>query len=264
VPDVILLHKTLMMTTTTTVARAIVLATATVICSVEAFAPYPLVTRRYSVSTTQQRPSAVAVGPLASFFGNWFESKTTKTIAKQPVYETVVIDPDFRVAGLFLGLGVALDCIPYLQLTLGPLVTALGALFVFQAFRIRFVFDEENNFELKTTAPLSSSDEELRDSGENVVVGGANKWACDTIVNYDFFPQSWMADPKHPIGPILVYFKETQTDSSSWSEGPGQAANDPAKIASGQAVAGQVHFFPAVGNARQIEAEFAKRGCGKI
>jgi Protein of unknown function (DUF3119) len=246
----------------------IALATAAAICSVEAFAPSPLVTRRrHSVSTTtrQQRPSAVAaavVGPLASFFGNFFDS-TTKTIAEKPVYETVVIDPDFRVAGLFLGLGVALDCIPYLQLLLGPLVTVLGALFVFQAFRIRFVFDEDNNFELKTTALLSAS-EELRDSGENVVVGGANKWACDTIVNYDFFPQSWMADPNHPIGPILVYFKETQTDSSTWNEGPGRASNDPAKIASGQAVAGQVHFFPAVGNARQIEAEFAKRGCGKI
>jgi hypothetical protein len=254
-----------------TVVAVIALATAAAaICSVEAFAPSPLVTRRrcHSASTTtrQQRPSAAVavVGPLAAgFFGNFFDSKT-KTIAnKKPVYETVVIDPDFRVAGLFLGLGVALDCIPYLQLLLGPLVTVLGALFVFQAFRIRFVFDEDNNFELKTTALLSTS-EELRDSGENVVVGGANKWACDTIVNYDFFPQSWMADPNHPIGPILVYFKETQTDSSTWNEGPGRASNDPAKIASGQAVAGQVHFFPAVGNARQIEAEFAKRGCGKI
>lgn len=203
---------------------------------------------------------------IHGFFGNFFDSKVAveKKQQQRPVYETVVIDPDFRVAGLFLGLGAALDFIPYIQLTLGPLVTVLGLLFFVQTLRIRFVFDEENCIELKTSAlSPGASSAELRDSGENVIVGGANRWGCDTIVNYDFFPQSWM-EPNHPIGPILVYFKETQTDESTWSDGPGKFANDPAKIAAGTAVPGQVHFFPAVCNAQQIKSEFAKRGCGKL
>lgn len=35
-------------------------------------------------------------------------------------------------------------------------------------------------------------------------------------------------------------------------------------ICNATAVAGQVHFFPAVCNAEQIKQEFAKRGCGKL
>ena len=34
-------------------------------------------------------------------------------------------------------------------------------------------------------------------------------------------------------------------------------------IANG-AVKGQVHFFPAICNAKQITDEFARRGCGKL
>ena len=41
------------------------------------------------------------------------------------------------------------------------------------------------------------------DSGENVVVGGANRWGYDTFVNWRFFPSVDF--------PILVYFKENQT-----------------------------------------------------
>ena len=177
-----------------------------------------------------------------------------------PKYESVTIDPDFRVAALFLGVGAVLDTIPYIQWTLGLFMTALGLLFLVQTLRIRFVFDETNALELKTVGGA----EDLKSSGENVIVGGANRWDCDTIVNYDFFPKGWLEDNENPIGPILIYFKETQTPSDSWNEGPGKSANDPAKIAAGQAVAGQVHFFPAVANSEQMRAEFEKRGCGKI
>ena len=51
-------------------------------------------------------------------------------------------------------------------------ITALAALFAVQAGRVRFTFDDEA-FELKTT---STDSEELKDSGENIVVGGANRW----------------------------------------------------------------------------------------
>ena len=173
---------------------------------------------------------------LPSLFQPQQPRKEAPIAVTKPKYDTVVIDPDFRVAALFLALGVALDCIPYLQVSLGPIVTLLGALFLFQTFRIRFIFDADNNLELVTTTTKADGDDDqaaFASSGENVIVGGANKWACNTIVNYDFFPQGWMDGPLFGQ-PILVYFKETQTPSESWNEGPGKAANDPDKIAAGQ------------------------------
>ena len=48
-------------------------------------------------------------------------------------------------------------------------------------FRLDFTFDDEA-FELK------SGEEDI---GENVVVGGANRWAYNTFVNYETFPKGW-------------------------------------------------------------------------
>ncbi|GKY95189.1 hypothetical protein MPSEU_000482300 [Mayamaea pseudoterrestris] len=175
----------------------------------------------------------------------------------KPKFDDVVIDPDYRVGAVFLVLGGALDTVPFLQIWLGPFITLLGVLFLVQASRVRFVFDGDS-IELLNKGEQAG---ELKSSGENVVVGGANRWRTDTIVNYDFFPKGWIDGP---IGPILIYFKETQTDSTTWTEGPGAKANDPESIAAGNAVAGQVHFFPAICNAQQIRGEFQKRGCGKI
>lgn len=184
------------------------------------------------------------------------KKSVTESIAP-PKYDPVTIDPDFRVAALFLGAGVLLDTIPYIQFTIGPLITLLGLLFLVQTFRIRFVFNEDNALELITVNPFTG---ETKSSGENVVVGGANVWSTSTIVNYDFFPPI----ESSPVGPILVYFKETQTPSETWNQGPGAKANDPEKIAAGEAVAGQVHFFPAVCRSEQLRDEFIKRRVTKL
>jgi hypothetical protein len=151
-----------------------------------------------------------------------------------PTFESVVIDPDYKPGLFLLGTGLLLDTIPYIQITLGLFTTLLGALFLVQATRIRFIFDS-TSLELVN----QGEDGQLESSGENVVVGGANRWATSTIVNYDFFPNGWI---NGPIGPLLVYFKETQTPSESWNDGPGKIANDPEKLAAGEAVAGQVRF----------------------
>uniref|UniRef100_A0A7S1V028 Uncharacterized protein n=1 Tax=Grammatophora oceanica TaxID=210454 RepID=A0A7S1V028_9STRA len=183
---------------------------------------------------------------------NIFAPPVAKEPEPEPQLPDVVIDPDFRLAGIFLAGGFFLDLIPYIQLTLGPLVTLLGVLFLVQTFRIRFVFDKDA-FELK-------QGDGTTDTGENVVVGGANRWTYDSFVNYDFFPREWVGTPQ---GPILVYFKETQTPSDKWAEGPGEYANSEEAIAKG-AVPGQVHFFPALCNTEQIQQEFEKRGCAKL
>lgn len=162
-------------------------------------------------------------------FQNPFAPKKQDKAAAEPAFEPVTIDPDFRVAGVFLAAGLLLDTIPYIKIILGLPVTLLGLLFLVQTTRIRFVFNEQNALELKTGGGNT-------ESGENLVVGGKNEWSCDSIINYDFFPD-WVDD--NPVGPILVYFKETQTPQESWNEGPGKLANDPEKIASGVAKAGQ-------------------------
>mmetsp|Transcript_4046 Transcript_4046/g.5556 ORF Transcript_4046/g.5556 Transcript_4046/m.5556 type:complete len:92 (+) Transcript_4046:173-448(+) len=87
----------------------------------------------------------------------------------------------------------------------------------------------------------------MEDSGENFVVGGANRWTYDSFVNWDFFPSIKF--------PILVYFKETQTPQEQWNEGPGQFD---------KAGGGQIHFFPAIANCEQLQEQFTLRGCAKM
>jgi hypothetical protein len=229
-------------------------------------------------TTTTTTNGTTRLHATNNFLENIFSSFTGSVMTKKeitppkPKYETVVIEPDYRVAALFLTLGIVLDTIPYIQFTLGPFITLLGILFLVQTFRIRFVFNEQNQFELKTITPFFMKDnnnnddtknDELQDSGENIIVGGANCWDCDTVVNYDFFPKALM-DTKFFGQPILIYFKETQTPNDTWNEGPGKIANDPIKIQNGVAVPGQVHFFPAICNAQQIQQEFQKRNCKKL
>ncbi len=79
-------------------------------------------------------------------------------------------------------------------------------------------------------------------------------------MNYDFFPKGWIDQPQ---GPILVYFKENQTPSETWFQGPGKYANSEDALANG-AKPGQVHFFPSIGNPQQIREQFEKRGCAKL
>ena len=226
--------------------------------------PKPLVVPSSSSSHHEITTTTTALGTFGDLKGltqgisDLFKSTDDDEKSIEPRSETVVIDPDFRVAALFLSLGLVLDLIPYIQLTLGPAVTLLGVLFLVQTFRIRFVFDE-SALELVTRSADDSDG--LKSSGENVLVGGANRWDTQSIINYDFFPKGWIDGP---VGPILVYFKETQTAEGSWNEGPGKIANDPEKIAAGEAAAGQVHFFPAVCNGQQFRDEFEKRGCRKI
>ena len=61
----------------------------------------------------------------------------------------------------------------------GALLALFGLFIAFQTATLRFTFDDKEFSLVK--ADLSST-------GENVVVGGENRWAYDKFVNYDFFP----------------------------------------------------------------------------
>ena len=64
----------------------------------------------------------------------------------------------------------------------GALLALFGLFIAFQTATLRFTFDDKEFSLVK--ADLSST-------GENVVVGGENRWAYDKFVNYDFFNFIW-------------------------------------------------------------------------
>ena len=96
----------------------------------------------------------------------------------------VVVDPDYKVAIGFLGVGLAVIAAPYL---IGTPLLILGAVLVLQTLRIRFVFDDDA-FEVKTKPLDALFEQGLGATGDNFAVGGDNRWTFDSFVNYDFFP----------------------------------------------------------------------------
>ncbi|KAG2657742.1 hypothetical protein PVAP13_1KG170800 [Panicum virgatum] len=134
----------------------------------------------------------------------------TRIGRKSRTRETVVPDPDYRLPIAILGIAGAFAYADNL-LAAAP-VGLLGLLLLFQTTRVRFVFDNEA-LEVKVG-------DQLQESGENVFVGGKNRWKYSTFVNWELW---W------PQFPILVYFKETQTKPE-----------------------GQIHFFPVIFNGQQL------------
>lgn len=112
-----------------------------------------------------------------------------------------------------------------------------GTFIAFQTATLRFTFDD-------TSFSLIKADG--ASVGENIVVGGENRWKYDSFVNYDFLPSEEF--------PILVYFRETQTPVSAREEAP---------IVVDQ-LEGQVHFFPAISNSGQLKRLFIEHKCAKL
>ncbi|XP_066325540.1 uncharacterized protein [Miscanthus floridulus] len=136
---------------------------------------------------------------------------------KSTARETVVPDPDYRLPIAILGIASGFAYAD--NLVAAAPVGLLGLLLLFQTTRVRFVFDNEA-LEVKVG-------DQLQESGENVFVGGKNRWKYSTFVNWELW---W------PQFPILVYFKETQTKPE-----------------------GQVHFFPVIFNGRQLYDAMVER-----
>ena len=121
-----------------------------------------------------------------------------------------------------------------------------GASFFFGIFAVFFTFQASNlRFQYDSTSfsLVKSSGESL---GEKIVVGGENKWAYKSFVNWNFLPSEEF--------PILVYFKETQTPRNNWVEAPIVVDN----------LEGQVHYFPAIARVDQLKNNFQLNKCTKI
>lgn len=204
----------------------------------------PLVQSTSNVRSSSQRLPLFATdnnqNPFGFVQGLLSQQKGTAVAERNtPAIPDCVVDPDYTLAAAFgaVGLGTFLVGNVF-TFVLGGLLILLATLFAVQASRIRFVFDQDA-FELKNTSGGDDKQEQLKDSGENFVVGGANRWTYKSFINWEFFPKG------SPI-PILVYFKENQTIKPDGS-------ND-----------GQIHFFPAIANCKQLEEQFELRGCAKI
>ena len=229
---------------------------------VSAFAPsssagnHAMQTRTSSQTrqTTSLSMAATTSGPF-DFLSGIFPKKD-----KAPD-ELVIIDSDYTLSFVFGAIGIFIiltspdkSCLPGSVICpptiWGAIQGGLNILFAsflaIQAQKIRFVFDS-TAFELKNVDLGSTTADVLKASGENFVVGGENRWRYDSFVNFDFFPSVEY--------PILVYFKENQTPEEKWGEGPGGLD----KVGGGQ-----VHFFPAIGNSKQLKEQFELRGCKKI
>ena len=164
-----------------------------------------------------------------------------------------LIDPSYNLAIGTFGIGLIAGFLEDLRdgnddklLTAKPfgafalLFTIISLFFAFQTTTLRFGFDDDS-FSL-----VKSNGEPLQ---ENVVVGGENKWKYTSFTNYDYLPSSKF--------PILVYFRETQTPIANREE------IDVAALQVDN-LEGQVHYFPAIANTKQLTDGFNKHGCSHI
>jgi len=201
-----------------------------------------------SLKMSTETPSPTNI--FTDFLGGLFKNDAVKEKEEEkPKIPDVVISSDYTLTAVFGAIGafvIATSLNSPLGIFEGSLDLLFAVFLAVQASRIRFVFDE-TAFELKNVDIGASDDAILTTSGENFVVGGANRWAYETFVNWDFFPSEQY--------PVLVYFKETQTPQDKWNEGPGQLD----KVGGGQ-----LHFFPAIANVKELKEQFELRGCGKI
>ena len=195
--------------------------------------------------------SAFVVSPSATSTG----SMVSSNFALLPKSSTSLgmmelVDPSYNLAIGAFGVGLAGGFLEDLRdkdgeklLTAKPfgafalLFTVFSLFLAFQTTTLRFGFDEDSFSLLKSDGSAF---------GENVVVGGENKWAYSSFKNYDFLPSADF--------PILVYFREDQTPAENREEVPLVVDN----------LDGQVHFFPAISNVQKLKKGFEVHGCARV
>lgn len=194
---------------------------------------------------------AAHVIPTAAFVVS--PAKATMATLSNPTTSLAMgmelVDPSYNLAIGAFGVGLAGGFLEDLRddegeklLTAKPfgalalIFTVFSLFLAFQTTTLRFGFDDDSFALVKSDGSSM---------GENVVVGGENKWAYSSFSNYDFLPSADF--------PILVYFREDQTPVENREEVPLVVDN----------LEGQVHFFPAISNVQQLKEGFIKHECAK-
>ncbi len=152
-----------------------------------AFTPLARVgTAPHSVRVTGA-PATFAAPPISA----QVSSRSGPIVAKD-----TVVAADFKLALGFAAAGALILALPVIP---GGFCLLFGLFLVVQTLRIRFVFDDEA-FEVKTKEldQILSPDAALANTGENFVVGGANRWAYSSFVNWDFFPSEQLPSEQTP------------------------------------------------------------------
>ena len=172
------------------------------------------------------------------------------------------VDPSYNLAIGTFGIGLLAGFLEDLRddnnnklLTAKPfgglavLFTVLALFLAFQTTTLRFGFDDNSFALVKTNGGDRSASSSSAVIEENIVVGGENKWKYTSFVNYDYLPSAQF--------PILVYFRETQTPVTDRED-------VDVKILQRDTLDGQVHYFPAISNTRQLTEGFQTHGCSRI
>ncbi|KAL4440426.1 hypothetical protein ABPG75_003427 [Micractinium tetrahymenae] len=168
-------------------------------------------------ATGVARPSVGRTCTPQALFG--FTAKPKAAPKRAAKRETIVVKPSFTIPTVLLGTAAAAH-FAHLPDAASWVPGVLGAFLAFQANRVRFVFDDEA---LEVVVGPG------KQKSENAFVGGENRWAYSTFVNWEYW---W------PSFPVLVYFKETQTKPE-----------------------GQIHFFPIIMDGKQLYDVMVER-CG--
>ncbi|MED6134359.1 hypothetical protein PIB30_036311 [Stylosanthes scabra] len=95
---------------------------------------------------------------------------------KSRTRETVIPEPDYRIPIVLLGIASGLAYTE--NLVAAVPVGLLGILLLVQTTRVKFVFDDEA-LEIRIG-------DQLEELGENVFVGGKNRWKYSTFVNWAY------------------------------------------------------------------------------
>lgn len=185
-----------------------------------------------------------------------FVPKSAATLSRAPVPSTSrlhaveFVEPSYNLAIGAFGVGLVGGFLEDVRTSEGAklptaklfggialLFTLFSAFLAFQTTTLRFTFDD-------TSFSLVKSDGSS--IGDNIKVGGENKWAYSSFENWAFLPSDDV--------PILVYFKENQTPIENRADAPIVV----------DSLEGQAHFFPAISNSKQLEQGFLANGCKKL
>lgn len=132
-----------------------------------------------------------------------------------------------------------------LEASVGAAIHVILGIYVYkQTQRVRCVFDK-TSFEFKNIHKPTNT--LVTKPNQNYVKGGINRWECDTVTDYGYFPSKSY--------PLITWFQETETPHNQWGQyGPW------GKVVTMNPRAPAIHYFPGFIDMDQWEYEMKRRG----